>query len=186
MYYITKQNKIIMKNLELLKQLSQEFEFTFVEESKIRVVEWVGPENEQSLRKALKHLQLSDIESDLKELTRRGQVMWFFDDESLHIEFVLSLPMTEAVQLDLDVTDWVTKPSAKLMTRQEKFNKEEKIKSLIRNCTAELDDLQSVGNKWIMPNEVFRNVLKGMPHVEERWEQVWNRRESLKRLLFKF
>ena len=178
MYYITKQNKIIMKNLELLKELSESFEFTFIDESAVRVVEWVGIDNEQSLRKALKHLGLSNIEKDLKEMVKRGEVIWHFDDESLHIAFVLSLPMTEAVQLDLDITD-------DFMFQTGRFTKEEKIKSLIGKCTDELNNLQSVGGKWIMPNEVFRNVLKGMPHVEKRWEQVWNRRDSLKRLLWK-
>lgn len=178
MYYITKQNKIIMRNLELLKQLSEDFEFTFIEESGIRVVEWVGIDNEKSLRKALKHLHLSDIEKELKEMTKSGEVKWHFDDESLHIEFVLSLPMVEAVQLDLDWTD-------DFMFQKGRVSKENRIKSLVAQCTDELNNLQSVGGKWIMPNEVFRNVLKGMPHVEKRWEQIWNRRDSLKRLLWK-
>ena len=77
---------------------------------------------------------------------------------------------------------YITKQNIIIMKN---LNKEDRIKSLIRKCTEELDTLQSVGNKWIMPNDLFRTVLKSMPHVEARWEQVWTRRDSLKRLLWK-
>ena len=56
---------------------------------------------------------------------------------------------------------------------------------LIRMCDDEINNLMSVGGLWIMPSDVFRKVCKGMPHVEKRFEQIWNRRDSLKRLRFK-
>ena len=94
-----------MRKLELLKELSESFEFTFIDADAVRVVEWVGFDNESSLRKALKSLRLSELEKELKQMVRSGDIKWHFDDESLHIEFLFSEPMVEAVKLELDWDD---------------------------------------------------------------------------------
>mgnify|MGYP003664625301 CR=1 FL=1 len=105
-----------MKNLELLKDLNQQFEMTFVEENGVRVCEWVGFENESSIRKGLKSLGLLEQEKELKKLQRQGKLEMMFDDEVMHFTFLLDNPMDVVEKLDLDWDDnWGWKRSQGLV-----------------------------------------------------------------------
>jgi len=91
-----------MKNLQLLQELNQQFEFTFVDQNGIRVCEWVGPENESSIRKGLKSIGLLEQEKELKKLQRQGKLEMMFDDEVMHFTFLFDNPMDVVEQLNLD------------------------------------------------------------------------------------
>jgi len=92
-----------MRNLELLKNLNEQFEMCFVESNNIRVCEWVGFENESSKRKGLRFLGLSHLEKELKQMEKSGQLKMFFDDEVMHFEFFVEKdPMQVVEELDLD------------------------------------------------------------------------------------
>lgn len=92
-----------MRNLELLKELNEQFEGCVVESDNVRVWEWVGFQNESSKRKGLKSLGLSHLEKELKQMEKSGQLRMFFDDEVMHFEFLVENPMQVVEKLDLDV-----------------------------------------------------------------------------------
>ena len=94
-----------MRNLELLKELNEQFEFCWVEKDNIRVCEWVGYDNESSKRKGLKALGLSDLEKELKQMEKNGELRMFFDDEVMHFEFMVDNPKEVVEELDLDWDD---------------------------------------------------------------------------------
>ena len=99
-------NTIKMRKLELLKQLNEQFDMCFVDKDNIRVCEWVGYKNESSKRKGLKFLGLSELEKELKQMEKSGQLEMIFDDEVMHFSFFVDKdPMQIVKELDLDWDD---------------------------------------------------------------------------------
>lgn len=94
-----------MRNLELLKELNEQFEMCFVESDNVRVCEWVGYDNESSKRKGLKSLGLLELEKELKQMEKNGELRMFFDDEVMHFEFFVENPMQVVEKLNLDWDD---------------------------------------------------------------------------------
>ena len=105
-----------MRNLELLKNLNEQFEMCFVESDNVRVCEWVGFKNESSKRKGLKFLGLLHMEQEFKQMEKSGQLRMSFDDEVMHFEFLVDNPMQVVEELDLDWDDnWGWKRSQGLV-----------------------------------------------------------------------
>lgn len=94
-----------MRNLELLKELNEQFEMCFVESDNVRVCEWVGYDNESSKRKGLKSLGLLELEKELNQMEKNGELRMFFDDEVMHFEFFVENPMQVVEKLNLDWDD---------------------------------------------------------------------------------
>lgn len=94
-----------MKKLELLKKLSQELEFSFLDRDGLRVVDYVGYKNESSKRKGLKFLGFLNVEKELEKLENKGELCMFFDDESMHFKFYFENPKVVSEQLDLQLDD---------------------------------------------------------------------------------
>tara|TARA_R100000329_G_scaffold151490_1_gene147936 strand:+ start:14392 stop:14676 length:285 start_codon:yes stop_codon:yes gene_type:complete len=94
-----------MNKLELLKKLSERLEFSFLDRDGLRVVDFVGYDNESSKRKGLKFLGFLNEEQELKKLENKGELCMFFDDESMHFKFYFDNPEEVSNKLNLELQD---------------------------------------------------------------------------------
>ena len=66
-----------------------------------------------------------------------------------------------------------------------KWEQKEQIQKLIRKINDRIVNLQVLKGGWIMTNKVFCIMLKEHPQLNDEFDILCNRKESLQRLLWK-
>jgi hypothetical protein len=66
-----------------------------------------------------------------------------------------------------------------------KWEQKEQIQKLISKINDRICDLQTLKGGWIMTNKVFRIMLQEHSQLSDEFDILKNRKESLKRLLWK-
>lgn len=66
-----------------------------------------------------------------------------------------------------------------------KWEQKEQVQKLIAKINDRIFDLQTLKGGWIMTNKVFRIMLQEHPELSDEFDILKNRKESLKRLLWK-
>jgi hypothetical protein len=66
-----------------------------------------------------------------------------------------------------------------------KWEQKEQVQKLIAKINDRICDLKTLKGGWIMTNKVFRIMLQEHPQLSNELDILENRKESLKRLLWK-
>lgn len=73
----------------------------------------------------------------------------------------------------------------KRKVKKTKWEQKKQIQKLIRIINDRINDIQVLKGGFIMSNKVLRVMLNEHPQLNNEWEMLHNRKDRLKRLLWK-
>ena len=73
----------------------------------------------------------------------------------------------------------------KTIIQKTKWEQKDQIQKLIRVIDDRITNIKVLDNGFIMTNNVLRIVFKEHPQIQKKWDNLHNRKDKLKRLLWK-